>query len=307
MKIRQDLSAQLVLKWDRFGPDVEIECIKDMSSLTFDTIGLCAFGYRFNEFYSEEPHPFNKQLNEAIVESGRRANRPDLLNQLYYREEQHRQENIAKMRALCRKIIQDRIDHPKPDAKDLLNVMLNGVDRETDEKLGVENVIYQIPTLLGGGYETTTSTLCFIYYFLCNNPETLLKARQEVDQIVGDRVLTYDMLRKLKYLDACMKEALRMQHPVSLLTRFATKDTVLGGKYFIRKGQMVSGIWRHFHRDPKVWGEDADEFRPERMLDVNFQALPPNSWKPVSTQIFCKLPTSQLYIHLQIVCLLEER
>ncbi|KAF7502833.1 hypothetical protein GJ744_005012 [Endocarpon pusillum] len=276
----QDLSGQLVLKWDRFGPDVEIECIKDMSSLTFDTIGLCAFGYRFNEFYSDEPHPFNKQLNEAIVESGRRANRPDLLNQLYYREEQHRQENIAKMRALCRKIIQDRIDHPKPDAKDLLNVMLNGVDRETDEKLGVENVIYQIPTLLGGGYETTTSTLCFIYYFLCNNPKTLLKAQQEVDQIVGDKVLTYDMLRKLKYLDACMKEALRMQHPVSLLTRFATKDTVLGGKYFIRKGQMVSGIWRHFHRDPKVWGEDADEFRPERMLDVNFQTLPPNSWKP---------------------------
>ncbi|KAI4171528.1 MAG: hypothetical protein LQ348_006921, partial [Seirophora lacunosa] len=276
----QDLSAQLVLKWDRFGPEHEIECIEDMARLTFDTIGLCAFGYRFNEFYSKEPHPFMKQLKESIVESGKRSNRPELLNQFYYRDEQHRQENIANMRDLCTKIIRDRDEHPKPDAKDLLNVMLNGVDRETGEKLGFENVIYQIPTLLGGGYETTGATLCFIYYFLCNNPDKLRKAQQEVDEIVGDKVLTYDMLRNLKYLDACMKESLRLQHPVSLLTRFAIKDTVLGGKYFIKKGQMVSGIWRHFHRDQKVWGDDADEFRPERMLDVNFKELPPNSWKP---------------------------
>ncbi|KAL8862226.1 MAG: hypothetical protein Q9178_001233 [Gyalolechia marmorata] len=276
----QDLSAQLVLKWDRFGPEHEIECIEDMARLTFDTIGLCAFGYRFNEFYSKEPHPFMKQLKESIVESGKRANRPDIVNLAYYRDEQHRRDNIKNMRELCMKIIKDRDEHPKPDAKDLLNVMLNGVDKETGEKLGVDNVIYQIPTLLGGGYETTGATLCFIYYFLCNNPDKLAKAQQEVDQIVGDKVLTYDMLRNLKYLDACMKEALRLQHPVSLLTRFAIKDTVLGGKYFIKKGQMVSGIWRHFHRDPKVWGEDADEFRPERMLDVNFKELPPNSWKP---------------------------
>lgn len=282
---RQDLSAQLVLKWDRFGPENEIECIDDMARLTFDTIGLCAFGYRFNEFYNKEPHPFMKQLKESIVESGRRANRPEMLNHLYYRDEQHRQENIVKMRALCSKIIRDRDEHPRPDAKDLLNVMLNGVDRETGEKLGVENVIYQIPTLLGGGYETTGATLCFIYYFLCSNPRVLLKAQQEVDEIVGNEVLTYDMLRNLKFLDACMKESLRLQHPASLLTRFATKNTVMGGKYFIKKGQMVSGIWRHFHRDPEIWGLDADEFRPERMLDVNYQTLPPNSWKPVSKHI----------------------
>ncbi|KAH7322430.1 cytochrome P450 [Stachybotrys elegans] len=249
----QDIAAQLVLKWDRFGPEHEIE----------------------------EPHPFEKQLRESIIESGRRANRPDLLNQLYYyKDEEHRQQNIVKMRALCSKIIQERIDKPRPDANDLLNVMIHGVDGVTGETMGFDNVIYQIPTLLGGGYETTSSTLCFIWYFLTSNPETLRKAQQEVDELVGDKVLTYDILRKLKYLDACMKEALRLQHPVSLLTRFSTRDTVIGGKYFIKKGQMVSGIWRHFHRDPKVWGEDADEFRPERMLDVNMQKMPPNSWKP---------------------------
>ena len=206
VKCRQELSAQLILMWDRFGPEHGFERIEDMSRLTFDTIGLCAFGYRFNGFYSKERHPFMTQLKESIVESGRRANCPDLLNHLCYRDEQHRQENIIKMRELCNKIIQDRIDNPKADAKDLLNVMLNGVDRETGEKMGVQNVIYQIPTLLGGGFETTSATLCFMYYFLCNDLDQLLKAQEKVDELVGDQVLTYDTL----VLSALLRLALPM-------------------------------------------------------------------------------------------------
>lgn len=115
-----------------------------------------------------------------------------------------------KMRELCRKIIRERLENPKPDAKDLLSVMLHGVDKGSGEKLGVENVMYR--------YKTTSSTTCFIYYFLCSKPDTLRKAQQEVGEFVGDRVLTYVMLRILKYIDTCMKETLCMQHPVSILT-----------------------------------------------------------------------------------------
>lgn len=55
------------------------------------------------------------------------------------------------MKELCKKIIQDRIDNPKPEANDLLNLMIHGVDRETGEKLTRENIEYQIPTFLGAG------------------------------------------------------------------------------------------------------------------------------------------------------------
>ncbi|KAK7432595.1 hypothetical protein QQZ08_000802 [Neonectria magnoliae] len=63
----------------------------------------------------------------------------------------------------------------------------------------------------------------------------------------------------------------------------ANEDTVIGGKYLIRKGEVVSALLNKAHLDPVVYGEDANEFKPERMNDENFARLNkefPNCWKP---------------------------
>ncbi|KIN09100.1 hypothetical protein OIDMADRAFT_37983 [Oidiodendron maius Zn] len=276
-----ELSSQLVLKWDRYDPENEIDCVEDFTQLTFDTIGLCAFNFRFNEFYTDEVHPFAKQLGEVLIESGKRTHRPGLVNRLvFFRDEQRRQENIAQIHNLCDKIIRDRLENPKPDATDLLNVLLHGVDKDTREKLPIENVRYQIGTFLSAGYETTASTLSFIYYHLCDNPDKLTRLQREVDEVLGDKVITVDMLPKLVYLDACIKEAMRLNPPVNLFTRNPIEDRILGGKYSIKKEIPVSCLLRHLHRDTKIWGEDAEVFRPERMLNGAFEALPKGAWQP---------------------------
>ncbi len=100
--------------------------------------------------------------------------------------------------------------------------------------------------------------------------------------------MTVEMIPKLTYIDAVLKETLRLSAPIGLLTVTATKDQVLGGKYFIPKGQGVTTLLKQVHRDRKAWGDDADEFKPERMLG-GFQNLPPNSWKPVCWQHFLKV------------------
>ena len=53
-----DIADQMLLRWERFGPDNVIEVTEDMTRLTLDTIALCAFDYRFNSFYQREMHPF---------------------------------------------------------------------------------------------------------------------------------------------------------------------------------------------------------------------------------------------------------
>lgn len=130
------------------------------------------------------------------------------------------------------------------------------------------------------GHETTSATLSFAYYNLVTNPEKLHKAQQQVDEILGDSVLTIDMLPKLTYIDAVIKETLRLSNPIGAMNVTATQDTIIGGKYFVPKETGITVVLKYLHRDRKVWGDDVDQFSPERMLDGGFQALPPNSWKP---------------------------
>lgn len=119
-----------------------------MIRLTFDMIGLCAFGFRFNNFYSENAHPFVTQMTEVLIECGRRGNRLGIENKLRVFSAAHTRENVAAMNKLCDDIIADRQANPQPELNDLLNPMLNAKDPETGEKMSVENVRYNMITFL---------------------------------------------------------------------------------------------------------------------------------------------------------------
>jgi cytochrome P450/NADPH-cytochrome P450 reductase len=93
--------------------------------------------------------------------------------------------------------------------------------------------------------------------------------------------LTVNHIPKLTYIDACLKETLRLSSPINGIILKPKEDTTLGGgKYAVPKDTFIQVNMRGLHHDPKVWGEDRDEFKPERMFDEAFKALPPNAWKP---------------------------
>ncbi|KAJ4297940.1 hypothetical protein N0V90_005839 [Kalmusia sp. IMI 367209] len=128
-----DIISQMLLRWDRFGPDNVLDTASEFTNLTFDAIGLCAFGYRFNNFYSNVPHPFCTQMTDVLRECGVRASRLSIQNKLRFLSAAKTEQEIKAMRDLCSEIIKDRIDHPQPDSKDLMNPLLEGVDPETGE------------------------------------------------------------------------------------------------------------------------------------------------------------------------------
>lgn len=102
-----------------------------------------------------------------------------------------------------------------------------------------------------------------------------------MDAILGDDNITPEHLPKLKFIDAVLKESLRL-HPPAAQTAMGPvgHDGVLAGKYAYSASDIMLIDLVDLHRDPKVWGADAAAFRPERMLDGGFERLPPNSWKP---------------------------
>src|SRR4051812_48756221 len=282
-----DIAMQLVEKWERLNPEDEIDVPADMTRLTLDTIGLCGFGYRFNSFYREEPHPFVASMVYALSENTASLSRLPIQNKLMRRMNRQLQESITLMNSTVDRLITERkASGDQSEKRDLLGYMLTGVDKETGERLDDVNIRYQIITFLTAGHETTSGLLSFTLYYLLRNPEVLAKAYDEVDRVLGGDLSTaptYEQVKQLQYVSQILKEALRLWPTAPAFTRHPYEPTVLGGKYQIDKQDQLMVLTLMLHRDPKIWGENAEAFDPDRFTREAEQNRPTNAYKPFGT------------------------
>ncbi|EUC54437.1 cytochrome P450 family:NADPH-P450 family reductase [Rhizoctonia solani AG-3 Rhs1AP] len=275
-----DVVSQLVLKWERFGPQHDIDPTMDFTRLAFDTIALCTFNHRLNSFYTESEPTFVKAMGEFLTESGMRAIKPNILKLLPFGANAKYTENIKIMSNLADQIVADRKQHPI-EKKDLLNAMLLGRDPQTGQGLSEENIKAQMLTFLIAGHETTSGMLSFTMAHIMKNPEVYSKVRQEVDAVLGQEPIKLEHLSKLTYINAVLRESLRVTPSIPEFAVTCDKDEIIGdGKYLIKAGTTVAVAAGIIGKDPLVWGEDAEKFNPDRMLDGKFEALPPKSWLP---------------------------
>ncbi|KAL0942749.1 fum6p [Colletotrichum truncatum] len=280
----KDIIEQLCLKWARHGPETPIDAVDDFTRLTVDTITLCAMNYRLNSFYlNDDMHPYVKSLSRVLVESDKKAQFPNAINSMRFKAHARYKADIQTMAEICKDIIRRRrASGTDSDSKLLIDCMIHGVDPKTGDKLSDEAIMWNLHTFLIAGHDTTSGLLSFAFYYLLANPEKMRKARAEVDAVLSEgEPMGLKHLPKLQYLDAILKETIRLQSPAPGFHLRPLKDgEVLGGKYVVNKKDPIVIVLHQLHRDPAVWGDDAEQFRPERMERNEFQKLPPNSWKP---------------------------
>ncbi len=280
-----DPLSQLLLKWARLNPGESINLTQDMTRLTLETIGLCAFGYRFNSFYREEPHPFVRAMGVAGAEAQRQTRRPNAVNSLDRVHQRRYEQAATAMTGLVDRIIRERkAAGVPPEPRDLLDHMLAGVDSETGEGLSDENIRYQIVTFLVAGHETTGGLLSFTIYELIKNPDVLARAYEEVDRALGDDTSALPgaaELGKLGFVEQLLKESLRKwpTAPAFFLHPLVQEATI-GGRYHLGADATIMVLSPMHHRDPAVWGEDPERFDPDRFSPEAEAALPANAWKP---------------------------
>ncbi|VUC23541.1 unnamed protein product [Clonostachys rosea] len=277
-----ELATQLALKWARGGPNTDINVTEDFTRLTLDTIALCSMGFRFNSFYSSEMHPFVQAMVDFLLEAGDRGTRT--LPGMFYRSEAQKfDKDIETMRSTAQEVLDARKSGQTVRDQDLLAAMLKGIDPQTGQRVSDDSIINNLITFLVAGHETTSGMLSYTFFHLLKNPETFAKAQQEVDSVCGKEPVTLAHLSKLGYINGALREALRINSTIPAMGLAPKEDTVLGGKYFVKKGQQLIAQISLSHLDPAVYGDDADEFKPERMMDENFNRLNreyPNCWKP---------------------------
>jgi cytochrome P450/NADPH-cytochrome P450 reductase len=276
-----DIANQMFVKWERYGSGAVIDVADNMTRLTLDTIALCAFDYRFNSFYQNEMHPFVAAMVDALDEAGQRSRRPNMLSNVMVSKKRKYEADQVVLARVAEQLIAERRQDPDGLGKhDLLNVMLNGVDAVTGEKLSDENIRFNMVTFLIAGHETTSGLLSFATYLLLKNPAVLMKAQKIVDDVLGDELPRIEHLGQLKYIEQLLMETLRLWPTAPAFAVKPAEDTVLAGRYPLTPKDTLLVLQPMLHRDPAVWGDDTETFDPDRFSQENAEKLPPNAWKP---------------------------
>jgi cytochrome P450 len=173
---------------------------------------------------------------------------------------------------LYRKIAARRADPKGAQGKDVLAALLSARD-ENGEAMSDAELRDELITALVAGHETTATALAWAFERLLCTPQAYQRLRDEV-RALGKQPAA-DKLAALPYLDATVKEVLRLRPVVPVVGRLLQRPYEIGG-YELPVGAAVGACIFLAQRDPSVYPE-PDAFRPERFLDVQPD---PASWLP---------------------------
>ncbi|KAK4160369.1 putative cytochrome P450 E-class, group I [Cladorrhinum sp. PSN259] len=173
-------------------------------------------------------------------------------------------EGIGRMMALAQQNARKRYGPNKVEARDMLGSFVN-------HGLSYTNAWMEAFVQIGAGSDTTSTAIRMTLFYLMSNPESYQKLQAEIDAAVRDGRVSSPVeegeAKRLRYLQAVIKEGLRIWPPVAgLMPKISdTEQTVCGMK--VPPGTNV--CWGAFSvlRNKKVFGVDAETFRPDRWLE----------------------------------------
>ncbi|EJD50603.1 cytochrome P450 [Auricularia subglabra TFB-10046 SS5] len=179
------------------------------------------------------------------------------------------------------------LERPHAGGKDLMSLLLRANmadDLEPTLRLSDAELLAQIPTFLIAGYESASTTVSWALYTLATSPDIQTRLRDEIQQLPTETP-TLDMMNSLQYLDWVVRETLRLYSFVTYISREAFKEDhiPLERPAKGRKGNSLSHIhiqpgdevmipmWL-VNRSQRIWGPDANQFRPERWENLPDEA-----------------------------------
>jgi cytochrome P450 len=184
---------------------------------------------------------------------------------------------FGAMMGACFRAVDERVRDVDDKRRDMLASFIR-------HKLGGHDLKSEVLETLIAGSDTTAGGLRAIMLYVMTNKRVYAKLQEEIDRAVregkvsGEGVISSAAAKQLPYLQAVIKEGLRVFPPVrNILPKDvpAGGDTVMvdGKPVFLPGGVDIGYSALAMHRDKKVYGEDADMFRPERWFEPDQDKL----------------------------------
>jgi len=155
-----------------------------------------------------------------------------------------------------------------------IRIMAHAVNKESGATLTKDEIIGNTFLLILAGYETTANTLAMCVYLLAANKDKEAKLIEEIDRVLGEEnngVPSSEHLDAYEYVEAVVKEGLRMFGPVNQIRRECKATTVVrhnNKEITLHKGDQVHVAVNAMHHFPEYF-PDPEAFLPERFVTGN--------------------------------------
>ncbi|XP_070508369.1 probable cytochrome P450 313a4 [Chironomus tepperi] len=256
----------------------EFEFMDYAGSYSFDALGTTNLNYDGKSFFKSDMYHAFEKFSPVMV---------DILPYLVlgFTRKQLRYFPIGKrideIFNVFDKYMYDIIDnnhkHPCQDEHKLINVLMDPKNKFDDDDIRDEFI-----TMMIGAFETSTKIISSALMMLGIHKNVQEKLINEINEIYSQELdtptITVDFLNKFQYLEAVIKETMRLFTVAPILSRQASQDVEIDG-YLIPKGTAFLLSIDAMHKDEKYWGQDAHLFRPERFLET---LLYPHAYAPFS-------------------------
>lgn len=148
------------------------------------------------------------------------------------------------------------------------------------EKLSLEGIQEEVDTFMFAGHDTTATAIMWAIFILGNNVEVQQRLFDELKEDFDPHLknVEFNSIMSHKYLDACIKECMRIIAPVPLVLKRHSQELQVCGVTLPKDVDLVLNFFFLF-RDPKVY-ENPTKFDPQRFLDDRVQ--PPYAFTPFS-------------------------
>ncbi|XP_010275244.1 PREDICTED: cytochrome P450 CYP72A219-like [Nelumbo nucifera] len=287
--------SDLVTRWDSLiasKGSCELDVQPELQCLTGDIISRAAFG----SSYEEGRRVFqllNEQLN-LVIQSAMYYCIPGF-RFLPTKRNNRMKETRRELRTILEGIVSKRekvIKMGETTTDDLLGLLLESNLKEIQEHgnlknvgMSIDEVIEECKLFYFAGQETTSVFLTWTMVVLSMHSEWQSRAREEVIQVFGKNKPDFDGLNQLKIVTMILYEVLRLYPPATIFGRHTYKEVRLGN-ICLPMGVHLSLPIILLHHSHELWGEDAQEFKPERFSEgvskatKNQLSFFPFSWGP---------------------------
>ncbi|OAY74583.1 Cytochrome P450 72A15 [Ananas comosus] len=278
--------VDMVKRWQglvaKSNGSCEIDIWPEFQNLTGDVISRTAFGSSYQE--GKKIFELQKEQAVLVIEAARVPYIPGF--RFLPTAKNRRRMNIDKqIKGMLREMIDKKLGMMRSGESigdDLLGLLLqlSSVNNNEGYAITIEDVIEECKLFYFAGQETTSVWLTWTLVLLANHPMWQRRAREEVIAVCGRNKPDFESTSHLKIVTMILYEVLRLYPPVVSLFRTTIKNTKLGEFVF----PAGVDLWLPtilIHHDREFWGEDAEEFNPERFSEgVSKASKVPNAFFP---------------------------